>query len=258
MPFPKRHEDTAQDVIRKQIVGMQSIGRAEEWGFVIYRCTYKSQEKWDTFMSIMQELAKEFLKDDEDLWKTLKWTVIEDPKLDGLNWLEVSTSWFVEWVEASLARQWCNVKALVDGTTGDDFPRREYTFHRYFIYVDEEVLDSFEDIEMASDPDGSGHFFTLVCLDYTRQLQATIDRRKRKLAGKPLPEDEQAALDYGDASDDEMPEEMFDSIDEDSRRDYWQRFKARDLVKAYASLSTDFWDLNLIDNEEEITEIFHL
>ncbi|KAM3067512.1 hypothetical protein ACMFMG_000170 [Clarireedia jacksonii] len=125
MPYPQPHYDTAQDLIRKHLDAMQRVGRAKEWGFVIYRCTYKSQEKWDTFMSIMQELAKEFLKEEEDLWENLKWTVVEDPKLDGLSWLDVST-WFAKWVEADLTRrEGFNDKALVDGRTDVYVPRYE-------------------------------------------------------------------------------------------------------------------------------------
>jgi hypothetical protein len=263
MPFPKLHYDTAQDVIRRNQDTLQELSppeKAKEWGFVIYRCTYKSQEKWDTFMSIMQELAKDFLKneEDQDLWEKLTWTVIEDPKLDGLSWLEVNT-WFAKWVEADLTRERFNHEALVDGRNLDDgLTAPELTRHEYFMYVNEEVLDSFEDIEVASDPNGSGHFFTLVSLDYVCQLQGAMDRRKRKLAGNPLPEDEELAKYWGDSSGDEMPEEMLDFPDQDTRRYYWQRFMARDLVKAYASLSMDFWLLHHELDEQEISEILHL
>jgi hypothetical protein len=76
MPLPELvHYDTTPSVIREHQNAVQKLlAKDKEWGFVIYRCTYKSQEKWETFMSIMQELAKEFLKneEDQDLWESLK------------------------------------------------------------------------------------------------------------------------------------------------------------------------------------------
>jgi hypothetical protein len=179
--------------------------------------------------------------------------------------VEINT-WFTKWVEADLKGEEprFNHEALVDGRSVDGRSAGDYlswpsvfTRHDYFTYVNDEVLDSFKDMEIASDRK-SGHFFIMVSRWYVWQLQGTMDRRKRKLAGKPLPEDEKLAEEWGDPSGDEMPEEMFDFTDQDTRRHYWQRFIARDLVKAYASLSMDWWLNHPEYDEQEINEIVHI
>jgi hypothetical protein len=251
-------EPTAQEIIRESQEFEQrrgSLGKSKEWGLVFYRCTYKSQEKWDKFMSIIQELAKEYLKKDkdQDLWENLKWTVIEDPKLDRADYMEVSR-WFGEWVKTELTREEFKNEALVDGRTLDDyysavnFPR-----HEFFLYVDEEVLDSFVDLDKASDRHCPGHFFTLVSQVYVLDKRGKKERRARKLAGKSLPEDEELAQYHGDDSDEDLSGEE----DFSARHWNWQRFRARDLVVVYASLFQGMWPDFFVD-DDEIGEVLHI
>jgi hypothetical protein len=48
------------------------------WGFVMIRCTYRSQEKWDKFVAIAQRHAREYFEFCEMLsvYDRMKWYAI--------------------------------------------------------------------------------------------------------------------------------------------------------------------------------------
>ncbi|KAK4157150.1 hypothetical protein C8A00DRAFT_29859, partial [Chaetomidium leptoderma] len=64
-----------------------------QWGFVIFRCTYGSQEKWDKFVALLKEHASE---SDYFEWRAMEhvhdrlaWTIIQDAEtLDGADIVE--------------------------------------------------------------------------------------------------------------------------------------------------------------------------
>ncbi|KAL3420327.1 hypothetical protein PVAG01_08826 [Phlyctema vagabunda] len=250
----KPEEPTARELIRRALEAeaeLEPPTTPKEWGFVIYRCTYQSQEKWEKFISTIQELAKEHLEQDcdQDLWETLQWTIIEDPELDGASYAEASR-WHDKWVQCELGRDKYRLHARIVGRTLDEyFERGAIIRHGYFIHVDEDVLESFKAYYKTL----TGSFFTLVSHDRTRIQRAVREMHARKSAGELLPEDEILEYRYGDVS----VEDMSVDVDFDERRMYWQRFKAWDLVVAYAALLEIQWDEFYVD-DEEICQIFHV
>lgn len=71
-----------------------------QWGFVIFRCTYGSQEKWDKFIARIKEPARAYLEATgmEHVYEKMAWTIIEDAEaLDGADILHTSRM-FEEWV----------------------------------------------------------------------------------------------------------------------------------------------------------------
>jgi hypothetical protein len=78
--------------------------KLDHWGFVIYRCTYGSQEKWDKFLALAKQEARDYLEQwgtgDLSVYDKIDWTVIEDAEtLDGASILD-TTRKFRAWVEA--------------------------------------------------------------------------------------------------------------------------------------------------------------
>lgn len=131
--------------------------KLNHWGFVIYRCTYGSQEKWDKFLALAKQEAHNYLKRSGkgDLWvyDKMDWTVIEDAEtLDGASILDTSRK-FRAWVEA-------NGRVEIHGSIFTDvwpnIPR-----YSFFMYVDEESLESVVDEEKAKDRD-AGYFCKIV------------------------------------------------------------------------------------------------
>lgn len=67
------------------------------WGFMIYRCTYKSDEEWSRFLQILDATVREALEAEDEvedegyvgLMDTLDWSVQEDPELEGASKNEV-------------------------------------------------------------------------------------------------------------------------------------------------------------------------
>lgn len=138
------------------------------WGFVIFRCTYGSQEKWNKFLSIIKDSARKGLGD-EPLWDSLTWTIFEDPEhLNGASMVDVSHR-FAEWVKGTEEMRDTTI-ALDPEAMGDvhesasigpwdieDWP--SYPRYLYFIYVDETSLESVVDETKAGLR--GGIYFTL-------------------------------------------------------------------------------------------------
>ena len=72
------------------------------WGFVIYRCTYSSQEKWDKFIGLVKKHARDYFEKTrmERVHDRLSWTIIEDADtLDGADIVETSRR-FKDWADS--------------------------------------------------------------------------------------------------------------------------------------------------------------
>lgn len=152
--------------------------KLKQWGFVIYRCTYGSQAKWAKFLALAKQEARNTLEregtGDVSVYDRMTWTVIEDTEtLDGASILEATRN-FGAWVKA-------DGRAEMEGSTLTDtcHPEPRYMF---FIYVDEESLESVVDEEKAADWT-AGFFCKIVFAD------AVEDREEGRLAGM-IPDDQ--------------------------------------------------------------------
>ena len=60
-----------------------------KWGFVIYRCTYSSDEEWEKYMSILNTHVRARLASNEeelgDIFDRIDWNVQEDPRYEGMS-----------------------------------------------------------------------------------------------------------------------------------------------------------------------------
>lgn len=109
-----------------------------KWGFVIYRCTYQSQEDWDKFMDMLLYTVTDYFEFHKglDMLESFCPTVFEDPSFDGATTAHLRTH-FRKWVETA-KRQEQGIDTL-------------YTSGRYifFVMVDQEALESV----LNSDPE---------------------------------------------------------------------------------------------------------
>ncbi|KAK3372635.1 hypothetical protein B0H63DRAFT_453945 [Podospora didyma] len=127
------------------IANSLEIYNLKQWGFVIFRCTYKLQEKWDRFIALARKHARKFLEDRErdDLHGSLVWTVIHDREtLEGAGILDTSRR-FAEWDENE-GKQEREGSKFTD--TWNNCPR--YTF---FLRADENSVESVVDERQAND-----------------------------------------------------------------------------------------------------------
>lgn len=103
----------------------------QTWGFVIYRCTYDSDENWATFMSRLRLCTEQSFAEynGADIMARLAWTVVEDRSLlDGATADEVRDHW-LEWVQTAAERE-------------QGAPEGRSARYRYCIQVDTESLKS--------------------------------------------------------------------------------------------------------------------
>ena len=101
------------------------------WGFVIYRCTYESDDDWDQFMERLRYRIREVLEiyNGLDMIDSLSMTVIEDRSiLDG-----ASTS-----IVREHFKQWASTAPQQEQGTGPALSQR----YRYCVQVDDEALES--------------------------------------------------------------------------------------------------------------------
>lgn len=89
------------------ILNTMQNSQLRTWGFVIIRCTYANEAKWEAFLTEIKErtLAKPgtnygpSLASANRLNERLRWTILEDQEsLDGAS-MKVASEKFVEWVE---------------------------------------------------------------------------------------------------------------------------------------------------------------
>lgn len=112
-----------------------------DWGFVIVRCTYRSQEKWDKFVALAQGHACDYFEECQmpAVHERLRWTIIEDAAaLEGANVLETSRR-FDDWAHRPGGPG-------VQERQGTEIPprwRASYSpRYAFFLHVDEESLES--------------------------------------------------------------------------------------------------------------------
>ncbi|KAH6856253.1 hypothetical protein B0I37DRAFT_412195 [Chaetomium sp. MPI-CAGE-AT-0009] len=188
------------------------IYKLSDWGFVLFRCTYRSQEKWEKFVALVQGHARDYFERAgmTGVYARMRWTVFEDAAaLDGADIAETSRR-FVEWVERGPGGR--ELAGSVFGPTMAGTPR-----HTFFLHVDEESLESVVDDAKARER--GGYFGTVVRADNVVLWAIERDREKGVycLEGRELEEDEMC--------------------------DLRKRVRIDDLVSLYAGLqvSPDLW-----------------
>jgi hypothetical protein len=186
--------------------------KVTQWGFVLFRCTYGSQEKWDKFVALLKEHAHDYFewRDMEHVYDSLAWTIIQDADtLDGAGIVETSRR-FREWIEGP-GRQEMQESVFA----GEEWPY--WPRYRYFLHVDEESLESVVDDKKAREP--AGYFCKLVREDTVALNLAAEDEREE------------------DVKEDEDEDE-----DEDELLDMRKRVKLDELVPCYTTLlDIDRW-----------------
>ncbi|KAG8625401.1 hypothetical protein KVT40_007152 [Elsinoe batatas] len=115
------------------------------WGFVVYRCSYKSDGEWLRFLQILNDNVRESLEaDDEeylDLMDTLDWAVQETPELEGASKEEIRRrfrDWASEHADLSSPRSsFCIMvdQDCIDATLGAPAPPEYDSEHKAFVYI---------------------------------------------------------------------------------------------------------------------------
>ncbi|KAK3312079.1 hypothetical protein B0H66DRAFT_570021 [Apodospora peruviana] len=161
------------DAIRENVAKY----RFNHWGFVIFRCNYKSQSKWDQFIGLAKQEAQEYFAQHRwgDLSDKLTWTIIEDAiTLEGAS-LATTAQLFVDWVEGPGGQQ-DREGSIFDTNAYDDFKdTKVYNYgarYNFYLHADEESVESVVDDAKAGRADG--YFCTLVRADMA--LSAEQDR----------------------------------------------------------------------------------
>lgn len=97
---PKPHLSTADLILTTMTNSSLDI-----WGFVIVRCSYTNETKWDAFLANIKDdiFAREresSVASINQLNEWLRWTIIEDREvLEGAN-MQVAATKFDEWVKS--------------------------------------------------------------------------------------------------------------------------------------------------------------
>ncbi|KAK4119503.1 hypothetical protein N657DRAFT_650158 [Parathielavia appendiculata] len=140
-------------------------------GFVIFRCTYRSQYKWDKFVALVKGHAREYCEkwEVESARDCLRWTIIEDAAaLDDADILETSHR-FKDWVERGPGSQ------EIQGSAYSPLWHPDCPRYNWFVHVDEESLESVVDDVKAKEKDG--YFCKVVYADQVLLLE----REREKL-----------------------------------------------------------------------------
>ena len=140
--------DHISDELSTAIRNALTTYRITQWGFVIFRCTYSSQEKWDKFLALLKEDVHNYFEwtATEDVYDSMAWTIIEDAdKLDSADIVETSRR-FKDWV-GNQGKQEMQGSVLSDAW-------HYYPRYIFFIHVDEESLESVVDDVKARKEDG--------------------------------------------------------------------------------------------------------
>jgi hypothetical protein len=184
------------------------------WGFVIFRCTYGSQDKWDRFLAQLQRHAQDRIQYEpgatDSLYSNMEWTVIEDAAtLDGVDILHTSRRF----------REWVTEGPGVREMEGSKFTAQWHYSPRYsyFLHVDEETLESVVDEEKAGQPGG---YFCRVVKPNNVLLQEELREKG-----------EAVCMEWEEDPDEEDVERDL----EDQRK----RIKANELVELYGLLQDD-------------------
>lgn len=202
--------------------------KLNQWGFVIFRCTYSSQEKWDTFVALAKQGAHEYFErygiEDLAVYDKMAWTIIEDAgTLDGASIVDTSHR-FREW--GSAGKEEMQGSVLTDTWHYD-------TRYLFYMHVDEESLESVVGDEKARER--SGYFCTMVY-----EIMVTNFETAREAGEIPDDLDEEELL---------LLQRKLDDLDEDELRDFTKKFKLDDLVDVYAGLlNPNSWYNSFVDD----------
>lgn len=184
--------------------------KLKQWGFVLIRCTYGSQEAWEKFFRLAKQDAYDYFEqrgmEDSGVYTSLVWTVIEDADtLDGASFLDTSRR-FEAWLEGDGSQE---KQGSIFANTWSYCPR--YT---YFLNVDLESLESVVDDEKAKSK--GGYFCMMV------RPQNVLLNKSEEI------HDEENEWEVDD-----------DDEDEDAFYDQRKRVHVHELVSWYASLLND-------------------
>lgn len=140
------------------------------WGFVLVRCTYADDTRWSSFLSA--------LKEQNPLNGKLfqPWTTIEDKHKLANASLSVASLAFQEWVDAT--------STDVSRELNTSQPR-----HQYFIYVNEESIESVINTVPSRVWERTGNFLVLVDANsHIESLRETKDfyLRNNSTAGRDV------------------------------------------------------------------------
>ena len=137
----------------------------KKWGFVIVRCTYSDEGKWDAFMS---EIKKQTLGDLERnpaplataLKESLQWTIIEDREnLDNATMLQASLR-FQEWTKTDGVQE---IGIRFAPAQRVEWALALYPRYTLYIYVDADAVESV--VNPARAKELTGYYVTLVRLN---------------------------------------------------------------------------------------------
>ncbi|KAK4149974.1 hypothetical protein C8A00DRAFT_18416 [Chaetomidium leptoderma] len=192
-----------------------------KWGFVIFRCTYRSQEKWDKFVALAKAYARAYFEQCEmqTIYDRMEWTIIEDAAaLDGADIVETSRR-FREWIDWGPGRQ-----EMVGTKLSPTLDR--YVRYTTFLHIDEESLESVVDDAKAREEGG-----------YSCKIVN---------GGAVLLEDN-ALL----AAKDREEVRAVEEVDEAELWEFRKRVKINGLVSVYANLDVDLdgWYYLIMDGD---------
>lgn len=158
----KPDEDTNHniaDIIERQL---QQDGH-KVWGWVIYRCTYKSDKDWKDFMDRFHYFIRDILESHNglDMLESLDCHVFEDQAFEGAS-PAIVREHFRQWTETAPERE------------QDGAPEMRSQRYNFCIHVDEEVLQSV--ISKTPLPeDGRAGYVNLVILKIWGGIRAEFE-----------------------------------------------------------------------------------
>lgn len=211
-PISERNRELAQHKdAETAIASSLEKQKLKLWGFVIIRCTYGSQERWDYLIALLKLRAREYLvaRGMLDLYEKWVCTVIEDPASDGADISETSKR-FADWVWTGDGNQEREQGGRSVRAHNIPYSLR-YTF---YLHADEESLESVVDEKTAATWGG-------YCLKAVRAgivIRRDLERRSRIALGK-INEDEE--------------EEEEDEYDMEELR---KKVKVHEIVDLYSRL----------------------
>lgn len=182
----------------------------DTWGWVVYRCTYRSDHDWSEFINKVKALSRQFLDQrgaTEAIADKQIWTFIDDrERLENAN-KAVVRRMFNDWVHSpEAAAEQPNARAPI--------PEVQLPRYLYCMHVDEASLQSL--------------------LDDSRDWHVNIINRHW------IPEEEES--DYEDSEDDEIPDEVraakiLPEIEGCTEEDVgWMKFSEGILLGRYVAL----------------------
>ncbi|KAK3332584.1 hypothetical protein B0T19DRAFT_416067 [Cercophora scortea] len=183
-------EDDAREAQETATVIRRSLKlfNMTKWGFVILRCTYSSQEKWEKLLARLKQRSREYfaLAGMPEVYETMAWTVIEDREaLDGADYVEGSLrSAQFDWVDED-----------AQGVQADEWSPCPCPRYFFYLHVDEEGLES----GLSEEPEtvlGTQGCLTLVRADVVLLNVTFRDEDEEQREEEVVELDEERLLDW--------------------------------------------------------------